>query len=525
MPPARRQAVIIGAGVESLVTACHLARRGLETLVLEKRGEPGGRHAKWPGGGPASLVFDGPIRIDPNVARDLQLEQHGLELDSSPRTLATIAADGRVLTLSSETASSQTAITPFSSRDAEAYPRFMATISRLVQALSPLMHRAPPGNPAHTEDIWTALLTGRRYLGLSKREAFALLRWPPMPVADLVGEWFESDPLQAIIATCGLFGAFAGPHSSGTAALLLLRAIANDGLTGPVSRVRGGGPALVQALAACAGASRVELRSRAEAVRVIVEGERAVGVELGDGTMVKADAVVSGLDPKRTLLELLEPESTPPELARRARNIRSRGTIARARLVVDGQRRHPFGSSGPVPETLHVAPSIDHLEHAFDAMKYGGWADEPWLEVAVHRPGDTSDQSGRAVLSVTAHYVPRTLRDRRWLDAREQLGDAIVAAMERHLPGLASRVLAREVLSPEDLEMELGLTGAHPFHAEMALDQLWIARPALGLGGYRSPVEGLYLCGPGVHPGLGPVGTSGSLASREILRDMKRQMD
>jgi phytoene dehydrogenase-like protein len=522
MKNATPQAVVIGGGVESLVAATYLARGGLKTIVLEKRSELGGLRSPWPGRPevPVALVHDDDASLHPEVARGLQLADGRLPCGPVAPTIAALTGEGRLVELSVDRNASVRSIAALSQPDAERYVAFRSTLERVAHAIRPLVLRAPPVGRPDASDVWTALLTGRRYLGLARREAFQVLRWPPMPVADLVDEWFASDPLKALVATRGLFGVFAGPRSAGTTAVLLLRAAADGGLVPDVRPIVGGSAALIDALAKRAQGAGVEIRPNTEVVRVIVERGVVVGTLLGDGTRLDATVAVSGVDPRRTFLDLLDPTVLPPDLTRRALNIRARGTLARAIFLLDSLPDSAWpNATAAAASTVHLVSTLEDLERAFDAMKYGAWRDPLWLEVRLHRPPGASTTDGRRAMSVTAHFVPRNLRGRRWADARAPLADAMLAAIDRYVPGVASRVVDWQVLTPEDLELEFGMTGGHPLHAELSLDQLWSARPALGLGGYRTPVPGLYLCGPGTHPGVGPQGTSGLLASRTVLRD------
>jgi phytoene dehydrogenase-like protein len=519
-----RRAAVIGGGVESLVAATCLAQAGVPTVLIERRDELGGVRAPWPAA-PASrvsLVFDDAPSVNVAVARRLRLEGVGLAFERTPRTLAAIDVEGRPLVLSSDREASARAIASMSPRDAEAFAAFHGTLDRLARVLAPLVRRAPPREPIDPGGAWTALRTGGRYLGLDRRDAYALVRWPPMSVADLADEWFEHERLRTLVATKALFGVFAGPRSAGTAAVLVLRAAADGGLVPDTSVPRGGSIALVEALAARVRSAGVEVRLGVEARRVTVERGAAAGVELADGSHLRADVVLSGLDPRRTLLDLVEPEALAPDLAQRAAHIRARGTMARVLLAVDALPAiSPFQSHG-WPDALHVVSSVEELERGFDAVKYGAWREPLWLELAARPPGHAEGARSPGVLSVTVHRVPPVLRGLGWPEARDPLADAVLRTLEPVLPGLSSRLVARHVLTPADFERELGLTGGHPWHAELALDQLWVARPALGLGGYRTPITGLYLCGPGTHPGVGPLGTSGFWASRTALAETTR---
>ncbi len=264
MTPTRLRAVVIGAGVESLVAATLLARAGLHTCVVEKRDEAGGRFSPWPAttGAPVSRVFDYVPTLHPGVVGWLRREQPRLELDTVGVSVCCRDRNGRDLVLTGQPELDHQAISNMSTSDAERYPAFLATLGRLAGVLAPLLQRAPPG-ASSAQDAWAALVTGRRYLGLSRREMFELLRWPPMPVADLVEEWFASEPLRALVAMRGLNGVFAGPRSAGTSAVLLMQAAASANVGSAASAVTCGAPALLGALMASLAAHAGTLRANA----------------------------------------------------------------------------------------------------------------------------------------------------------------------------------------------------------------------------------------------------------------------
>lgn len=510
-----RRAVIVGSGVESLTAACLLARRGCETVVLEKRSDIGGTRATWPGvtGFDVPLVLDDTPTVHPEVMRRLGLASHGAVTVAHAPALGLIDAEGRGLELTGDVDRTAATLAARAPRDGDAWRRFVTHADRLAHAVAPLLHRAPPSR--QLDDLWTGVLTGRRYLGLSRREVFALLRWPPMPIADLVEETFEDEALRTLVATRGLHGVFAGPKSAGTTAVLLLRAAADGGLLPRTPAHRVDARTLVKALVACAKQSGVDVRTDAEVTRILIERDRVAGVELRDGSRVDAGIVVSGIGPRTTLMELLDPMALAPDLTRRARNIRSRGTIARVLAVVGGNA--PLASRAGMVltagTTWHLAASVEQLERGFDAMKYGGWAERPWLEMRAHSGRETT------ALSITVHQVPyRLAGGDTWNAARDRLMHAVIATLDAHIPGLAARLEHVHTLTPDDLARDLGLPDGHPLHAELALDQLWLARPALGLSAAGSPVPGLYLCGPGMHPGVGPAGTSGLVAGRAVVK-------
>jgi phytoene dehydrogenase-like protein len=317
-----------------------------------------------------------------------------------------------------------------------------------------------------------------------------------------------------------------GPWSAGTTNVLLADSAGNDGgAAGQSTTVRGGPGALADALASAARGFGAEVRTGAEAVAVLTRSHRAYAVALADGEEIRARAVVSAADPKRTLTTLVDPVELGPHLRWRAANIRTPGTVSKVDLALSGLPAF-HGADGPerLAGRIVVAPSIDDLEHAFDHSKYGRMSEEPYLEATIPTIGDPSlAPEGRHVMSIVAQWTPYALRDGDWEAERERLGDVVVKAMERHAPGLGELVTARRVLTPPDLEREYALTGGHVYHAEPGLDQFFVWRPLLGHARYRFGLPGLYLCGSGAHPGGGVTGAPGANAAREILADLKKR--
>ncbi|HXV92904.1 MAG TPA: NAD(P)/FAD-dependent oxidoreductase, partial [Pseudonocardia sp.] len=357
------------------------------------------------------------------------------------------------------------------------------------------------------------------------KDAQRLLRWGPMPVADFASEWFESEPLRAVLAARGITGMFAGPMSAGTTAHLLLNAAAGDGSgAGSTVLVRGGLGALTQALAAAARRHGVEVRTGAGVERITVKDGRAAGVALaGSGEEIAAGVVVSAVDPKRTFLGLLEPTALDPDDLRRIRCYRAAGMASKVNLALSGLPAFTAARGldpGVLAGRIHVGPDVESLERAFDDAKHGGISARPYLEATIPSLTDPGlAPPGGHVMSVYVQYTPHALKSGTWRERRDEVGDRVLRTLEEHAPGIGSLVVARQVLCPEDLEETFGLTGGHPHHGEPALDQLFVARPLLGWARYRSPVAGLYLCSAGTHPGGGVTGGPGANAAREILAD------
>jgi len=520
---------VIGAGHNALVAAILLAKRGLKTVVLERQERVGGcaqTSELAPGFRCPTLAHV--AALDPQLVRALDLSRYGLTtmrpaVDACAPTLA-----ARALVLWRDRARAAEQIRAFSAKDAEQYPRFLDSFAKISGVLRALASAPPPDidRPGAT-DLIQLLKAGRRFRALGKADGYRLLRWMPMPVADLVSEWFDSEPLRSMIAAGGLLGSFLGPRSAGSAAVLLMLG-AGDGQ--PIARgwyAAGGPGALADALAATARAAGVEIRTGVEVARIDVSDEAATGVTLASGESVRANAVVSGLDPKRTLLGLIEPMHLEPELIRRVQNIRMRGTLAKINYAVsslpqfaslatldDREQREALSSR------VRLATDVDSIERAFDAAKYGACSMDPWIELTIPSIMDPAlAPANQHVVSAYVQYAPYQLRQGTWQTERDRLGDTATRTIARYAPGFESSIVAREVITPLDLESTYGLTGGHIFHGELALDQFFLTRPQLGWARYATPIRNLFLCGSGTHPGTGLDGRSGANAAKQLLRD------
>ncbi|MGH2407480.1 MAG: phytoene desaturase family protein [Candidatus Limnocylindrales bacterium] len=526
-------AIVIGAGHNGLVTAAYLAKGGLRTLVLERRERAGGiadTVELSPGARvPALLHTVG--RLRPKVMRDLELKRHGLTLLAPEVRVFAPSADGSAITLWGDVAATTAGLRARSAADADAYEAFDRRVRALGGFLADLGDETPPdiAGPGLL-DALSGLRLGRAYRGLGRLDGRTILRVLPMAVADFVAEAFETDALRAAIAWRGVRFASVGPWSGGTTANLLTDSAGNDGgAAGETVYARGGPGALTTALVAAARAFGAEVRTDAEVTVVATKDGRVTGVVLAGGEEIAAASVVSAIDPKRTLLDLLDPVVVGPTLRWRAGNIRQPGVVAKVNLVLAGTPRFPATGDDerPLRGRIVVAPGIEAMERAFDAAKYGRPSDSPIIEATLPSLADPAlvdgAPAGTQVMSVLAQYAPYRLTGASWEQQREAFGDAVMRTLEAVAPGISALVTARQVLTPPDLEREYGLGGGHLYHAEPALDAFFLWRPLLGHARYRLPVEGLYLCGSGAHPGGGITGWPGQNAAREIMRDAKRR--
>jgi phytoene dehydrogenase-like protein len=529
-------AIVVGGGHNALVTSAYLARAGRRIVVLERRGHVGGAaETAELGGVRVPRLADTVGRIRPSVVKDLELRSHGLRLVAPDVRVFAPGPDRRAITLWTDVARTVEGLrTSASAADASAYPEFDRLVRSLGSFLAGLAAETPPDvKSPGIGDALMGLKLGRTFRGLGKHDSHTILRVLPMAVADFVAEAFETDALQAAIAWRGVRHSFLGPWSAGSTAILLGDAAGNDGGAAGQTVFAVGGPgALSEALASAVRAAGGEVRTGAEVAAITSHDGGVTGVALASGEELRSAVVVSGVDPKRTLVELADPVAIGPTMRWRAGNYRTPGVVAKINLVVD--RLPTFLAAGGEDEQLLrgriiVAPGIDAIERAFDAAKYGRPSETPVLEATIPSLVDPSlvdgAPAGTHIVSISAQYAPYRLRDGGWDDAgrAEAFADAVVGVLDELAPGLASSVRAREVITPLDLEREYGLTGGHPLHGAQALDQFFLWRPFLGSGRYRLPIDGLYLCASGAHPGGGITGQPGQNAAREILSDLKRR--
>jgi phytoene dehydrogenase-like protein len=526
--PDTRDVVIIGAGHNGLVTAFYLAKAGFKPLILERRPVVGGCAVteEFHPGFRCSRLSHAVGQLRSDIVADMNLATHGLKIHSPDVCVLSLSASGRPLNLYGDIAKSQQEIVRFSQKDAANYAEFAQSLARIGEVLDLLLRMTPPDldDPA-SGNLWELLKAGRKLRGLGETDLYRLLRWGPMAVADLASEWFETELLRGTIAGQGIFGAFLGPWSAGSAATYLLRTAADGNPAGPASYVVGGVGALTAAMAAAAVQAGTEVRTAAEATRITVKDGAATGVVLHGGDKVEARAVISNADPKRTLLSLVEPQHLDPGFLQKIQHYRMNGTVAKVNLALNALPRFNGinGDRSLLSGRIQISPEVDYLEHAFDAAKYGEFSKHPYLEATIPTLWDTSlAPAGKHVLSIYMQYAPYNLRDADWDSQRDALANTVIKTLAQYAPELPNLIEAGEVITPKDLEQTYGLTGGHIFHGELALDQLFTMRPLLNWAQYRTPIQGLYLCGSGTHPGTGLNGMSGANAAREILKDLRK---
>jgi phytoene dehydrogenase-like protein len=519
----RYDAIVIGAGVNGLATAALLARKNRRVLVLERRDIAGGTNAteEFHQGFRASACRDDVGWVPDSLARQLQLERHGLQWVQPTAGLVALGADRPPVATYPDVARTIDGLRGLSAPDAarwQAFTDFVGRAAGFLEAASSV--RAPRAQSRALGDLMALAGLGRRLRKLGKREMMEVLRVVPMPVADLAEEWFAFEPLRALLAVAGTKDVMHGPMSGGTALVFLHQQVGLPGASVGVRRIpRGGTGGLASAVAAAAREAGVEIRLGAEVSGVLVERWGVTGVRLDTGEELGATHVISSADPRRSF-SWVDPMWLDPELLRAVDNIRLRGSTARVHYALDSLPRFQSGGS-EVPRdalggTMVMAPSVAAVERAYDAAKFGAMPDAPAMTLTVPTLIDPSLAPDRKhVLSVTVRHAPFKLAGGWTRAAADELGDHVTRMVAQVVPDLPERILQRWVVTPADIEARYGCTEGGLSQGELALDQFLFMRPVPTCSRYASPLEGFWFCGTGTHP-VSASGAGAPLVVREI---------
>ena len=518
--------LVIGGGVNGLTTAAYLARGGKKVLVAERRAALGGvcSTEEFHPGFRANTCVDDTGWVPSELVRELGIGAHGYS-SSFAQTSLTIPMDGVApLVITPDVRATASAMSVHSQHDAAKWPGFCVLVARLSGFLEALYGvRAPAVESTAPADLLTLLSLGRRLRGLGRRGMIDLIRTVPMPVADLLDEWFETDELKGALSAIGVRNVQHGPQSGGTALVFLHNHVGlPSGHIGGRRVAQGGVGSLANALATAVRAAGGEVRTRAEVTHVHVREDRVVGAVLASGDEIDVSDVVSSADPRRTFTTLLDAGDFDPEFLHAVDCIRMRGPQVRVHLALaDAPRFETVGaawSESALRGGITIAPNLSYVERAYDAAKHGRVAERPWIQAVIPTLDDASlAPAGSHVLSIQAQYAPYTLRDGWTARTREAIGDTVVAMLAEHAPSLPGVILGREVVTSPDIEARFGATEGSLLHGELTLDQFLFARPVASNARYASPIDGLWLCGSGTHPGAGTAGAAGRLAAKAIL--------
>jgi phytoene dehydrogenase-like protein len=519
-------AIIIGGGHNGLVTAAYLARAGRTVLVLERRELVGGcavTEEIWPGYRVSTGAYLTSL-MQERIVRELELERYGYQVDAKDPAFFSAFPDGRHLFMWQDRARTLAEIARFSRHDAEVYPRYEDQLERISQVVEGLLLTTPPRfPPTGLGDAVDYLKLAGRMRGLSARDVVALVKVFTQSAAEFLDEWFESEPVKVTLATDGVIGANGGPRSPGTAYILLHHCMGGvAGHRGLWGFVRGGMGAVSEAIAASARASGTVIRTEAPVSKVLVRSGRAYAVVLESGEEIEGGSIASNLDPKLTFLRLVEERDLDQEFVAAIQHFRIEGTSCKINLAVNGLPEFTAYPGSPGPHhraTMHICPSIDYVERAWDDAKYGRPSDRPLLELTIPTMYDPSlAPPGKHIVGIFLQYAPYTLREGTWDELREPFANRVISLIEEYAPNIRGLIEHRQVLTPLDLERRFGITGGNIFHGEMSLDQMFVMRPVAGWARYRTPIQGLYLCGSGAHPGGGVMGAPGYNCAREMLK-------
>ncbi len=511
--------LVIDADLNGLVAAAYLARAGKNVLVLDRHNVIGGpaiSEEVFPGFCFNTVQHDAGW-LNPAIVKDLKLAQHGLEMIQAD---VTVFEPGTGLALWRDVEKTAQALARFSKSDAAKWPAFSAQMIKQASFLENVYGLTPPAiTTTNPLEMWSLLMLGFKLRGLGKHDMMEMVRALPMSVGELLNDWFETDALKGVIGVGGVTNIMQGPRASGTV-LVLLHHFMGASSFRAIRTARGGIGSIAQAVADAAKQYGAEIRLKAEVIKIVLKGDRAVGVALASGEEIATRAVVSAADARCTFIEWIGPEYLETNFIRAVQNIRYRGIRAKVNLALSELPRFDGADESMLRGVISISPDLDYVERAYDDAKYGRESSRPYLEAVIPSVNDPAlAPAGQHVMSIWMQYAPYRLREGCWDEARrEALGDQVVNTLSDYAPNLKSAILHRQVLTPLDLETRFDAPEGNLYQGELTLDQFLFMRPVAGWGQYRTPIAGLYLCGAATHPGGGVAGASGYNAAREILK-------
>ncbi|HVG48464.1 MAG TPA: NAD(P)/FAD-dependent oxidoreductase [Rubellimicrobium sp.] len=527
---AKYDAIIIGGGHNGLVCAAYLAKNGLKPLVLERRGVVGGAAVteEIAPGFRASIFSYLMSILHPRIQADLELRRHGLEVMPCSDMLSPLD-DGDYIVFSDNVARTQASFVRFSAKDAAIYPEFDRFLNETVNIFRKLLWETP-FDPTRRD--WKTFkqaagfaMRNRRYAG----RFFNIFDMLSMSAYDFLSEWFEDERIKAVLAYYASIGTFAGPKTPGSAYVIMHHLMGENAGAGGWGFIKGGMGAITQALAASARSHGAEILTDSPIAEVTITNGRATGVVTTDGRSYTAPLIISNASAKVLYLDLVGEQHLPAEVVREVRNYRTFSTAFKMNLAVERPPQYRCldkaladGALGSwsYPTYVHIAPDIDYLERAYDDAKYGGYSAAPFITPVVPTIVDqTLAPPGKHVVNLFGGHAPYRLREGDWTTQRANFQKTVLDTMDRFAPGFSSDIIASQLLLPEDIERIVNLPQGHIFQGELSLDQLFFSRPVSHYADYRTPIQGLYICGASMHPGGGVSGIPGYNAAREVLRD------
>lgn len=524
-------AIIIGGGHNGLITACYLQKAGLDTLVLEARNVVGGAcvtEEVFPGYKVSTTSYVCSL-LRPKIIKDLELEKHGLDFIRRDPSSFSVYDDDRYMMFWDDQKKTCEEIAKFSKKDAEIYPKYEEMLKKIADFVEPILMMTPPDPMSNSiTDLFSMGKLGLKARGLNK-EFYEQIRILSSSATEFLDRWFESDQLKATLATDGIIGAFAAPSTPGTAYVLLHHVMGETfGQKGVWAYVRGGMGEVTQSMARSFQKHGGTIMTNTPVSQIIVENGKAVGAATVDGTEFRARIVASSADPKRTFLKMMNQNDLTSEFRQEVTNIRDKSATFKLNLALNGvpdwkALPNVDGKAGPHHRgTMHISPTMQYIEDAHIDALAGRASTNPVLECTMASVVDpTLTPEGKELMSIFVQYAPFDLKEGSWDTEKDKFAKRCIEVIEKYAPGFTNLVDDIHALSPKDLESEYHMTGGNIFHGEMSLDQLFFMRPLPQIARYRSPIDKLYMCGSGTHPGGGVLGACGHNAAREIIKDLR----
>ena len=522
-------AIVVGAGHNGLTTAAFLAKAGLDVVCVEKNDYIGGAavsrelYKDWMYSN-CSYVCS---LLRPEIYRALELHKHGLQVTPYGGSVQ-FMENGDYFGSYHDPEVAYREMARFSRHDADAYERYSADTMRQCRFIrDTLLRTAPDPTSFKPRDIRELIAIGSKFMEMGEDRMYETIRFWTMSVAEYLAEYFETDVIRTAFSGSGIIGTALGVHSPGTAYVLLHHYMGDvDGNVGTWGVARGGMGAVSRSIAGAYQSFGGELRTESGVDTIIVNNGKATGVALDNGDEISARLVVSAMDVKRTFLTCMDKSDVPADFYHRVENFKIRGSSGKVNIALDGMPTFPALPEGSTlyHSDMHFIDSLERMERAYDDWKAGTWSKDPYIDMVIPTMTDpTMAPPGKHFMSCFVQYCPYQIEGRDWTDVeREQFAATVIEQIANYSPDFKELILHYEVRTPQDIEREIGITEGNIFHGELTMDQLLFNRPIPGYAQYRTPVNGLYMCGSSTHPGGGVMAAPGANAAREILLDLRR---